>query len=315
MRINFESTSLFSKNAKRIKKILESLPLKDDEFLKHAGSIPLTKIQNTLAKSYGYNNYAELSSSLTSDLPQLSKLKDDEEEIIENAIMSQFGDLFFSSGMRKDLSYSLSLGLSFFLRSQSKKTKNTLAKDRDYEGYKQLAKEYGMTMPALKKHLQHSGALSVNLPTYKSIIEGKARTRIMFSDYYDPSIKVIWKRSFIKRSLSQKGIKIESPYQQYEMPSGRMKADTNLGYLAGHLVDIIEEVEEINPINQRPWRFYDYDVSMHMLSYMAPRDVDIREHLMSYFDVIIARAKTIKPNEVDKIEKSLGKLIFWIEKH
>jgi hypothetical protein len=179
MRIYFNNLDIFKKNAVRVLNSIKGVNINDSEFLLYHNKLKLTHVQNHLSKVYGYSSFNELRKELSQSTPQLEDLDNDQELLIESRITRIFGDLFCDLGMRKDLAYSLAMGASFYLRYHCIGNKKKLKYPDKYYGYKDMARAFGITVPKFKKVLVEDGDLIGIIPTYNSIIEGRAKTMIV----------------------------------------------------------------------------------------------------------------------------------------
>lgn len=322
MRIYFNNLDIFTKNAKRVHRSIKDLKLNDPQFQECQEKISLSQVQNHLSKVYGYSSFNELRRELSPSEPQLDDLDNDKELWLENQITEVFGDFFSDIGMRKDLAYTLANGISFYLQYHCKDTKKKIKYPDKYYGYKDMARAFGMTTPAFKKVLVANNDLVGTIPTYKAIIENRAKTWIVDYPGRPVGLKVVWSESYIDHSFANKGIRITSEFQWLQVPTSLHGANTNLERLAKALREVIEPERDrrkekgIGDYSLSEWEVLCMHIE-HPITHWATWEpkAERSSYLRGYFVDLIAEARRIDSAKTDEIESVIEKVIAWVARY
>lgn len=323
MRIYFNNLDIFTKNAKRVLRAIKDLKLNDSEFKNCRDQVRLSHIQNALSIIYGYSSFNELRGELCAYSPQLEDLSNDQELDLEDKITEVFGELFHATGMRKDLAHALSAGVSFYLRYHCKDTQKKVKYQESYYGYKLLASDFGMTIPAFKKVLVDNGDLIGTIPTYQAVIKGRVKPMIV--DYPDTAVglKLVWSDKYIHKSFAKKGIRITSPYQWMQVPTSVYNAQKNLERLGTALWEIVDPDRFKNgPVDEFEGSMSDFQMrylrlSAHPVTHWAVWESKAKRKtfLWDFMREMVEEARAVDPEETADIEAVIEKVIAWVEKY
>ncbi|MCA0935665.1 hypothetical protein LCL85_08900 [Vibrio alginolyticus] len=312
MRIQFNDEAILSKNAKRTIEIIKALEINDPLFNEAVQKITLTKVKDALSVSYGYTNSADLKAHLSSEHPQLKDLTNDERLDLENAIMHSVGSCLTSLNVPPNVAYSVASAINEHLEIESG-VKKKVERAQKFDTYKNIAKSYGFTIPALKKNLEATRALVGIFPTKKAIERNWCRVTIMESDSYGTKPRVLWNTDYVVKALKRRGISAPTPYQRFERPYSLHNAETNFNRLTESLLRLLTNNGVSNGDGDTPWEHRAQYVGIHPVAHFAVMNQsDRRGYLKSLFDDLLVAAKTVDSVEAGKIEASINKLIDWV---
>ena len=311
MRIKFLNADILKKNAKRIKSTLNQLHLNNTSFNESKEKIKITDMQRELSIIYGYSSYQDFLSNLGSGNKELKDLSEGESEVLCSVFCERMSNFFIKIGMDEDAGYAIGQGLFYSLDRMLKKPSGKKMKDGNFLGYKEIAKSYGITIPALKKILSKKFILNGVLPRKKATEEGKSKSVIITPNTFSEkaNLKILWSEKYIEKIMASIKVKKADGVDFFRRPSNVHDANNCIKMCAIAFCEIIEgKNPELADRNQS----IIHSIATYPYSHWAIGKDDGGAFIYSIVKTIHLEAAMIDEDEAARILDVLYDIAYWL---